>query len=370
MNKTKTNSISDIDVTIAGVLARSVDIPLEFPVQTSVGLVATAPLVLIDITTSNGVVGHAYLFTYTPMALRAMRELVQALGNALVGQPLAPVQLDALLSQRLRLLGKTGLALMACSGLDMAAWDALARHHRLPLATLLGATPRPVPAYDSHSMEGLKVGVTRAARARDEGYRAIKTKIGYPTLAEDIEVVRALRKTIGDDMELMVDYNQSLSIPEAVRRIHALQGEGVSWVEEPTLQDDWKGHAAIRRKAGLPIQMGENWCGIEEMSKALDADACDLAMPDAMKIGGVTGWLRAAALAKARNMPMSSHLMHEITTHLMLVTPTAHWLERMEQAGPILRQPQRFVDGNAIPADEPGSGVAWDEDAVTRYLAN
>lgn len=364
------NSIPDIDVTITRVLARSVDIPLEFPVQTSVGLVATAPLVLIDITTSSGITGHSYLFTYTPLALRATRELVQSLGDVLVGQRPAPFDLDAMLSRRLRLVGKTGLALMACSGLDMAVWDSLARHHRLPLATLLGGKPRPVPAYDSHSMEGVERGVARARRARDEGYRAIKTKIGYPTLAEDIEVVRALREAIGDGVELMVDYNQSLSIPDAIRRIHALKDEGISWVEEPTLQDDWKGHAAIRRKAALPIQMGENWCGLEEMSKALGEGACDLAMPDAMKIGGVTGWLRAAALAQSHNIPMSSHLMHEITTQLMPVTPTAHWLERMEQAGPILRQPQKFEAGCAIPLDEPGSGVAWNEDAVGRYLAS
>lgn len=356
------------DVTVTKVRARTVNIPLEFPIQTSVGLVATAPLVLIDVLTGSGVTGHAYLFTYTPMALKATRELVQALGDALVGQALAPFKLDALLSQRLRLLGRTGLVLMACSGLDMAAWDALAKHRRLPLAVLLGGTLKPVPAYDSHSMDGVTLGVKRAQASRDAGFRAIKTKIGYPTLAEDIEVVRALRRAIGDDMQLMVDYNQSLSIPEAIRRIAALQNEGVSWVEEPTLQEDWQGHAVIRSKACLPIQMGENWCGLEEMSKALHAGACDLVMPDAMKIGGVSGWLQAAALAKSCNVPMSSHIMHEISTHLMLVTPTAHWLERMEQAGPILQQPQRYVDGHAVPLDEPGSGIAWDEDAVAKYL--
>ena len=114
--------------------------------------------------------------------------------------------------------------------------------------------------------------------------------------------------------------------------------------------------------------MGENWCGPDEMTKALDAGACDLAMPDAMKIGGVTGWLRAAAIAQTRGIPMSSHIFQEVSAHLLAVTPTAHWLERMDLAGPILASPLRFDGGVAQPSHEPGSGVTWNEDAVARYL--
>ena len=115
-----------------------------------------------------------------------------------------------------------------------------------------------------------------------------------------------------------------------------IQEEGVAWVEEPTLQENYRGHASIRGKLTVPIQMGENWCGVDEMMNALDANARDLAMPDAMKIGGVTGWLHAVSLAQVRGIPMSSHIFQEVSAHLMAVTPTAHWLERMDFAGPIL----------------------------------
>lgn len=169
-------------------------------------------------------------------------------------------------------------------------------------------------------------------------------------------------------MEIMVDYNQSLSVPEANRRIHVLQGEGVAWVEEPTLQEDYAGHAAIRVKANIPIQMGENWLGIDEMAKAIDAKACDLAMPDVMKIGGVTGWLRAAALAQVHGIPMSSHIFQEFSVHLLAVTPTAHWLERMDLAGPILAKPLQFENGKARIGKEPGAGIQWNESAVARFL--
>jgi mandelate racemase len=281
----------------------------------------------------------------------------------------APVDIDRQFAGRLRLLGRTGLAMMACAGLDMALWDALALHRGVPLVTLLGGAPRPVPAYDSQGLDGIEVGTQRAARAAEAGYRAIKTKVGYATLAEDVAVVQALRRAAGPEVELMVDYNQGLAVPEAVRRIAALRDEGVSWVEEPTPQEDLKGLARIRATAGVPIQVGENWCGPEEMQRALDAGACDLAMPDAMKIGGVTGWLRAAAIAQAHGVPMSSHIFPEVSVHLLAVTPTAHWLERMDFAAPVLAQPLRVERGMALCPDAPGTGIAWDEAAVQRHAA-
>jgi mandelate racemase len=349
------------------VRARAVNVPLQYPVQTSVGVVATAPLVLIDLTASDGTVGRSYVFTYTPLALEATRQMVTSLGQAISGQPLAPFELDKLFAQRMRLLGRTGVAMMASAGIDMAAWDALAIARDAPLVELLGGKRHPIPVYDSHSMDGEKVGVLRAARARDEGYRAIKTKIGYATLAEDLRILRALRKAAGAEIDIMVDYNQGLSVPEAIRRIHALGGEGIAWVEEPTLQENLRGYREIRSKAAIAIQMGENWCGVEEMSDALDANACDLAMPDVMKIGGVTGWMRAAALAQVRGVPMSSHIFQEISAHLLAVSPTAHWLERMDLAGPILEGSLRIENGLAHISDEPGTGIRWNEDAVAQF---
>jgi len=114
--------------------------------------------------------------------------------------------------------------------------------------------------------------------------------------------------------------------------------------------------------------MGENWWGPREMAKCLDAGASDLCMPDAMKIGGVTGWLRAAALAEAAAIPASSHLFPEVSAHLLAVSPTGHWLEYVDWADPVLQEPMRIEDGHAVIADAPGTGIAWDEGAVKRYL--
>jgi mandelate racemase len=165
----------------------------------------------------------------------------------------------------------------------------------------------------------------------------------------------------------MSDYNQSLLVAEASRRAAALEDEGLYWIEEPTRADDYSGHARIRQDTETPVQIGENWWGPHDAAKSVEAGASDYAMPDAMKIGGVTGWLRAAALAEAAGIPLSSHLFPEISAHLLAVSPTRHWLEYVDWADPILEKPLEIEDGHASAPDAAGIGISWDEEAVQRY---
>ena len=356
------------DILITGLRTRAINVALSYPVHTAVGTVGTAPLVLIDLATSAGVVGHSYLFAYTPVALKSLKQLLDDMAQLIVNQPLAPVDLESMLAKRFCLAGYTGLIRMAAAGIDMAAWDALAKAHEMPLVKMLGASPRPILTYDSHSLDGEQLATQRAVTAAEAGFRAVKTKIGYPTLAQDLAVVRSIRNAVGDDFGIMVDYNQSLDVPAAIKRGQALQELGVAWIEEPTLQHDYAGHQRIQSALDVPVQMGENWLGAEEMFKALNAGACRLAMPDAMKIGGVTGWMRASALAQQFGLPMSSHLFQEISAHLLAASPTAHWLERLDLAGSVIEPTLTFVDGNAVIPDLPGVGIIWREKEIERYL--
>ncbi len=340
------------------------------PLQTSGGLVATAPLVLIDLKTEQGITGCSYLFCYTPLALKPVTHLVAGLEELIKGDPLAPFEIEQKLRRRFRLLGPQGLVGMALAGIDMAAWDALAKACGVPLVRLLGGRPQPVSAYNSCGL-GI-IGAGRAAAEAQElvapGFKAIKVRLGYPDLETDVAVVRSVRDAVGKDTLLMADYNQCLSVPEAIRRIRRLDEEQLYWIEEPTLADDYSGHARLSREGKTPIQIGENWWGTADMSKALAAEASDFVMPDAMKIGGVTGWLRAAALAEPLGLPMSSHLFPEISAHLLAVTPTRHWLEYVDWANPILREPLKVEGGLAAIPDTPGLGLAWDEESVPRFL--
>jgi len=258
---------------------------------------------------------------------------------------------------------------MALAGIDMAAWDALARAQGVPLVRLLGSAPRPVPAYNSCGL-GL-IGAERAAPEAEQlvaaGFPAIKLRLGYADANADAAVVRAVRRAVGSGVTLMSDYNQGLSVAEAVHRLEVLADSGLHWIEEPTLADDHAGHAQIRSRTRLRIQMGENWWGPHEMARCLAAGGSDLGMPDAMKIGGVTGWQRAAALADAAGLPLSSHLFPEVSAHLLAASPTCDWLEYVDWAEPVLQQPLKIEQGHAVPNDTPGSGIAWDESAVERY---
>lgn len=195
----------------------------------------------------------------------------------------------------------------------------------------------------------------------------MKAKIGYPTIQEDVAVIRAIRKAVGDGVAVMVDYNQCLTPVEAIQRLRILDGEGLTWVEEPTLAHDYEGHARIAREADTPIQCGENWWGTLDLRHALAAKASDFIMPDVMKIGGVTGWLRAASLAQSDGIRVSSHLWSEISAQLLCVTPTAHWLEYSDWWNPVFREPLRIENGLAYGASAAGTGISWDEKAVQRY---
>jgi mandelate racemase len=197
----------------------------------------------------------------------------------------------------------------------------------------------------------------------------VKAKIGYPTVREDLAVIRAIRKAVGDGVAIMVDYNQCLTPSEAVQRLRVLDGEGLLWVEEPTLAHDYAGHALIAREANTPIQCGENWWGTLDLRHALAAQASDFIMPDLVKIGGVTGWLRAVALAQAEGIRVSSHLWPEVSAQLLCVTPTAHWLEYADWWNPILGDPLRIEAGMAVVDTAVATGVSWDEKAVERYAA-
>jgi mandelate racemase len=292
---------------------------------------------------------------------------VEAMAEMVKGDAVAPFEIEKKLRARYTLLGVHNLILFAMSGIDMAAWDALAQSLRQPLVRLLGGAPRPIPAYNSKGLGivPLKELESEAVDLVQEGFRAVKLRLGRPEAKHDLEALRAVKKAIGPDITLMVDFNQALSVAEAIRRGRLIDDEGgVFWIEEPVRADDFAGNARVAREVATPIQIGENFMGPEQMAQALAAGACDYVMPDAQRIGGVTGWMRAAALAQGAGVEMSSHLFPEVSCQLLAVTPTCHWLEFVDWADPILQEPLTVRDGLVAIPEKP---MLWNEDAVRRY---
>ena len=355
---------------VRAVRVRAVSAPIKRPLATSTGQVASAALLLVDLQTDGGIVGRSYLFGIGSHNLAPIARLVEAMAAMVKGDELAPFDLERKLRARYTLLGVHNIVLFALSGIDMAAWDALGQALGQPLARLLGAVPRSITAYNSNGLGILPVRnlAKQAEQLLEGGFRAIKLRLGRPDARHDLEALKAVKKQIGPKVTLMVDFNQALSVAEAIRRGRMIDAEGgVYWIEEPVRADDFAGNARVAREVATPIQLGENFMGPEQMAQALAAGACDYVMPDVQRIGGVTGWMRAAALAQGAGVEMSSHLFPEASCHLLAATPTCHWLEYMDWADAILKEPVRVKNGLIAIPDRPGIGMSWDEKAVKRY---
>ncbi len=359
-----------MSLTVRALSARAVLVPIRRPPQSASGAIPEAPLVLIDLSTDQGVVGRAYVFAFSRWALAPLVGCLEGAFELIDGEPLAPLALSARLSARLRLIDTPGLLGIALAGIDMAAWDALARSQDLSLTRALGGTPRAIPAYNSCGLwiQSVDALADEASALIDEGdYRAIKLRLGRADAREDRGAAETVRARIGDGVELMTDYNQSLTTRQAIERGRTLDDLGLSWIEEPIAHENYEGYAKICAALATPIQTGENLLDARRLARAIAMQSLDLVMPDVQRIGGVTGWQRAAALAEAHDVPMSSHLFPEFSRHLLAVTPTAHWLEYMDWANPILCDPVTVSGGMVEVPDTPGAGIEWDEDAVRRY---
>ncbi|TMJ33289.1 MAG: mandelate racemase [Alphaproteobacteria bacterium] len=347
-----------------------VELPMTYALGTSRGTLSKAPLLLIDLDTAEGITGRAYIWSYFPAALAAIANVMAEVGRVTKGAAVAPADLWGRLAERFALIGVQGIVRMAMAGFDIAAWDALATAAGLPLARLLGSEARRIPAYNSCGlglMSSPDAVADEAARLLRGGFRAVKLRLGYPSLEQDLLVLRAVKKRIGSGIAVLVDYNQALDLAEARARGRALDAEAIYWLEEPIRHDDYAGCAALRREIKTPIQIGENFSESSAMAAALAANAADYVMPDLERIGGVTGWQRAAALAAVNRIRMSSHLYPEVSAHLLAATPTCHFLEYVDWADAIVEEPLQIVDGFAVPSERPGNGLCWNEKAVERY---
>lgn len=364
--------MADSSLVIRRIRARPVLVPMKLPLQTASGAIGQAALVLLDLETTAGLTGRAYLFAPSTAHLASIVALVEAMSQMVAGDPVVPFEIEKKLRARHKLLGVHNIVLFAMSGIDMCAWDVLGQSLNQPLTVLLGGTPRPVRAYNSKGL-GIMPLPALARQARqlvDEGgFDAVKLRLGRSEARDDMDALCTVKKALGEKLTLMVDFNQGLTVAEAIRRGHLIDAEGgVHWIEEPIRADDFAGCAKVAQAIRTPVQIGENFMGPEQMAQALAAGACDYVMPDLERIGGVTGWMRAAALAQGAGIEMSSHLFAEVSAQLLPVTPTGQWLEYVDWADPVLVEPLRIEKGLALPSLRPGLGMAWNEKAVKKYL--
>jgi len=251
-------------LTLRNVELRALSVLLKRPIVSKVGLFDLWPLILIDLHTEEGIVGRSYLEPYLERSVRYLIPAIRDLAEMRKGQRIAPFDDFGTGRARLNLIGLEGMSMIAVSALDMAAWDALAKAAELPLAVLLGGSLAPVSAYNSNGLWLTPVnelGEQAAALVAEGEFHGLKLRLGRERLADDIAASRAVRGTVGENVKLMVDFNQDLSLGDALHRCHALDNQGLYWFEEPIVYDNLAGYTQLTQELKTPVQLGENFYG-------------------------------------------------------------------------------------------------------------
>jgi mandelate racemase len=362
-------------IEITGVRIRRAMAPIQRVLNTRVGRFTKGPFLLVDLELKGGGAGRMLGFTFMPIGLKAVPILLEAIVDAAKGRKISFADAPAIhdhCQKSVTHMGHEGVAQMALSMFDMALHDALAREAGMPLWKLLGGTNAPLPTYHSCGL-GIAEPTDVAREAKEMlgehgGFTHMKLRMGRNDTAGEVAAYKAVRSAIGPDVLISCDFNQGLPSLTALDTCRAIDGLGLAWIEEPVAYDDYDTQARLATKLATPINVGENWWSWRVGKAAIEMGACDYIMPDLLRIGGVTGWMRLARVAEARAVPFSSHLSPDYSAHVLAATPTRHWLEFMDWGQNLIRDPLLPVKGFTTPPDTPGTGLEWNEAAIAPCL--
>ncbi|MEW9871013.1 mandelate racemase/muconate lactonizing enzyme family protein [Arthrobacter sp. S39] len=263
-------------------------------------------------------------------------------------------------------VGRSGVATQALAAIDIALYDLKAKRAGLPLAKLLGSYRDSVQTYNTSggflnaSLEEVKA---RATQSLDEGIGGIKIKVGLPDSKEDLRRVAGIREHIGWDVPLMVDANQQWDRATALRLGRQLEEFNLVWIEEPLDAYDFEGHAHLANVLDTPIATGEMLASVAEHKGLINANGCDIIQPDAPRVGGITQFLRLAALADERGLGLAPHFAMEIHLHLAAAYPREPWVEHFDWLDPLFNERLETKNGRMLVPDRPGLGVTLSDQA-------
>jgi L-alanine-DL-glutamate epimerase-like enolase superfamily enzyme len=329
-------------------------------------------LEVVVTTISTGTVeGSGYAVTFFELEADAVMAMTRRILEMTVGRSLEPLRDHHTRTLRgLNYVGRSGIAVLAMSGVETALWDAAARQVNLPLHRMLGTHRTRVPVYLSggwlsYSLDEL---VTEALEAAESGFQHYKMKVGSPDWTRDVSRVEALLKALPDGMAVMVDANQGWDVKTALAAGRELQRLGVDWLEEPVDAYDLVGHRRLTDSLDMRIASGETLFMFTELRRLVEERAVDVIMPDLMRCGGPEDFLAIGAFAGAHGVEVSSHMFTEVSSQLMATLPDATLVEYIPGwFDGLLAEPLEFVDGEMVLSDTPGAGLQLSEQALSDH---
>jgi L-alanine-DL-glutamate epimerase-like enolase superfamily enzyme len=353
-------------------------LPLELGEGSPTGMVGDAghgvldaeELITVELR-AEGHVGFGYSYTIGRGGHGVRAVIDHDLAPLLIGRDASDVPaLWDEMAKALLYVGRGGLAAFAIAGVDVALWDLRGVVEERPLYQLIGAQSRAIPAYGSgvDLPKPLDALLAQTQEFLDRGFPGVKVKLGRSTPEEDEERMAAVRKLIGDDVDLMVDANMSWSTEEALERGRRLEQYDLYWYEEPTIPEDVPGHARLVRELDVPIAMGESLHSPHEFRRYVNEGAVEVLQIDPITNGGITASLAALAMADEAGLKTSSHYTDELSAHLLCASEQPVYLEKHAFAlDRYLEEPQVVEDGHVRPTETPGTGLRFSAQALEPY---
>ena len=331
--------------------------------------------VLVEMTTTDKVVGLGYVVLLNEALVFSLARATHELGQHLIGMHvLEPEAAWEALVAKGGWYGPGGFLNIAIAPLDIALWDAAGKSVEQPLYRMLGGFCNRLPVYASDGFWYDQTPEQLAQTARQyvsQGYGAVKLRLGHESsAAAEVARVKAVRDAVGSSVKIMVDATETWDLATALDRGCALQDAGIHWLEDPIDTHNIKGYARLGRQLTVCIATGEHLYKVSDFLQLFETQSVGVALIDLGRIGGITPWRRVAALAHAHAIPVCGHVLPEVHVHLATAVPNGYFVEYVPRSAPILKHMPAFEQGQMVAGEAPGLGIELDRQAVARFLVS
>lgn len=341
---------------------------LSQPIADSTHDIPEIKFYILEVITKKGITGQGYLlaFHYSPGAIEGaladLREFALT-GKYKVHQT---VKIKRDFEIEAEYFGKLGIQNWTIGTLNVAMWDAWGKTLGQPIWKILGSSVEKVPVYGSggwlsYTDEEL---IEEVINYKKRGFRAVKIKVGSQEYERDIRRLKKCREALGGQVRIMMDANQGMDVPTALKLADDVRSIGIHWFEEPIINNDYAGYQLLRNKCGIAIAMGEREYDCEALKHLISHNALDLWQPDIIRIGGVEEWINSAAIAKGYNIPVLPHYYKDYDVPLLCTISNGYGAESFDWIDGIIDNTMRVEEGYAYPR----AGAGWGFEFLKEFL--